>query len=38
MDSLIILGTEKGLKIFSSNESNNSFTNIESIVPNNPSV
>lgn len=36
--SLIIIGTERGLKIFPANEANNSFVNIESIVPNNPEV
>lgn len=37
-DSLIIIGTERGLKIFPTNEANNPFVNIESIIPNNPEV
>jgi len=37
-DSLIIIGTERGLKTFPANEANNPFVNIESIIPNNPEV
>ncbi len=36
--SSIIIGTERGLKLFPANEANNPFVNIESIVPNNPEV
>jgi len=37
-EASIIIGTERGLKIFPSNEGNNYFVNMESIIPNNPEV